>query len=323
MPTEIGDFLSGLVSSFTDPQKRVFVGYLLSAWLIAFVWLLWIARANAGEALKTIFSPGDWLSNSARADYLILLFNRVILSMIAPRLISQLAIATTVFHGLHYGMSPGAGSSLPPWVTSLLFTVTLFLLDDASRYLVHRWMHHSPVMWRFHRVHHTATRLTPITIFRTHPVEGVLFVLRSAAVQGLSIGFFVFFFGGGVDLIDVLGANLFIFIFNAAGANLRHSPIAVRYPQRVERWLMSPAQHQIHHSNRREHFDRNYGVFLSVWDRLGGTLCHSTLGSTLDYGVSDHGGDEEHHLSSLYLKPFADAFRVVLAKHGNRLSADK
>lgn len=309
----LNDLLASLAGSFLDPQKRVFWGYLASAWLIGFGWLLWAQGQNSLSALRRLFSPADWLSVSARADYLIIVINRIIMLAVAPRLLSQLAIATAVFEGLHYWTTPGSSWSLPAWQLSLMFTLVLFLLDDASRYLVHRWMHQSRLLWRFHRVHHTATRLTPLTIFRTHPVEGVLFVLRSVLVQGSCIGLFVFLFGSDVDLVDVLGANLFIFLFNVFGANLRHSPIEVRYPRAVERWLMSPAQHQIHHSTRREHYDRNYGVFLSVWDRLGGSLCHSQADMGLTYGVSDQGGRDEHRLATLYLKPFSDAFRILTA----------
>lgn len=311
MSAYLSELLTSLAGTFSDPQKRVFIGYLISAWLIGFVWLLWVNRISARQALKRLFSRADWLSRSARADYLIILINRAVLLVVAPRLVSQLAIATLVFEGLHVVSAPDAGSSITAWQVSLLFTVVLFVLDDASRYVVHRWMHRSPILWRFHRVHHTATTLTPLTIFRTHPVEGVLFMLRSSVVQGTSIGAFVFAFGSSVDLVGVLGANLFVFLFNVFGANLRHSPIALRYPRALERWLMSPAQHQVHHSNRRAHFDRNYGVFLSVWDRIGGTLCHSVADMRLEYGVSDQSGPDEHRLSTLYLRPFRDAFAAL------------
>ena len=80
---------SSLADSFINPQKRVFIGYLLSAGLIGLLWLLWIQRRPLREALELLFSRRIWLSASARADYLIILFNRVIMLAISPRLISQ------------------------------------------------------------------------------------------------------------------------------------------------------------------------------------------------------------------------------------------
>lgn len=302
---------SSLADSFINPQKRVFIGYLLSAGLIGLVWLLWIQRRPLREALELLFSRRIWLSASARADYLIILFNRVIMLAISPRLISQLLIATVLFEQLHQFARPEAASHWPTWLSTTLFTLTVFVLDDASRYLLHRWQHSSKLLWCFHRVHHSASVLTPLTIFRTHPVEGILFVLRSALVQGICIGLFAFAFGSGVDLATILGANLFIFFFNLLGANLRHSHVPIHYPRPLERWLMSPAQHQLHHSRHREHFDSNYGVFLSVWDRLGGTLIHSEPGRKLEFGVSDQGGAEEHQLKTLYWQPVRNAGEIL------------
>ena len=90
-------------------------------------------------------------------------------------------------------------------------------------------MHRSPVLWAFHRVHHTAECLTPFTVLRTHPVEGILFGFRSALVQGLLIGIFVFVFADRVTLISLLGGNLFISVLNLLGSNLRHSPVPISY----------------------------------------------------------------------------------------------
>lgn len=64
----------------------------------------------------------------------------------------------------------------------LCFTLCHFLLDDLSKYLVHRALYRWPVLWAFHKVHHSAITLTPLTVYRTHPLEAVLFSLRGSAV---------------------------------------------------------------------------------------------------------------------------------------------
>ena len=149
------------------------------------------------------------------------------------------------------------------------FTVCHFLCDDLSKYLVHRALHRWPVLWAFHKVHHSATTLTPLTVYRTHPLEAVIFSLRGSAVQAVVVAVFIFFFGSAVDLFTVLGASVFLFAFNAAGSNLRHSHVRIGYGRRLERILMSPAQHQIHHSVEERHHDKNFGTVLSLWDWLG------------------------------------------------------
>ncbi len=294
---------------FFNPQKRVFIGYLISAWLLAIIWLIFFKQQHFKTALSEVFSKKIWLSTSARTDYLLLFFNKIIMSLISPALLGQIAVATVLFEWLHRVLNPDAGTDWPVWLIMSLFTLVLFILDDASRYLVHRLLHSSTFLWRFHRVHHSATTLTPFTIFRTHPVEGVLFTLRSAIVQGICIGLFVFIFGSNVSLVSIFGVNILLFALNILGANLRHSHIAISYPATVEKWLISPAQHQLHHSTDPKHYDTNFGVFLSVWDRVGKTFHYSEAGVKLDFGVKIRGEKQQQSLLQLYLSPFTEPFR--------------
>jgi len=170
-----------------------------------------------------------------------------------------------------------------------------------------RW----PVLWAFHKVHHSATTLTPLTVYRTHPMEAVLFSLRGTAVQASVVAVFIFCFGSAVDLFTVLGASVFLFAFNAAGSNLRHSHVRIGYGRRLERWLMSPAQHQIHHSVEERHHDKNFGTVLSLWDWLGGTLYLAEKGEELRYGLTAGETREMNGLAALYLRPALEAGQVV------------
>jgi sterol desaturase/sphingolipid hydroxylase (fatty acid hydroxylase superfamily) len=77
---------------------------------------------------------------------------------------------------------------------AILFSVTLFLADDASRFFLHRAMHHWPLLWRMHRVHHSATVLTPFTVFRVHPVESVVYSARGFIVFSLVAGISIWLF---------------------------------------------------------------------------------------------------------------------------------
>jgi sterol desaturase/sphingolipid hydroxylase (fatty acid hydroxylase superfamily) len=308
-----GQFIDELASTFLSPTKRVFVGYLASALLLGFAWLWFVQRQSFSVISQTLFSRKLWLSSSAKTDYLLWVGNKVIMALLSPLLLGQMVLAGFLFESLHHIASPQAAEDWPVWLVVTLFTLVLFLLDDASRYLLHRWLHHSPTLWQFHRVHHTATKLTPFTIFRSHPVEGVLFSLRSALVQGFCIGVFVFFFGSSVDLVTIFGINVLLFLFNTLGANLRHSPVSIPYPKSVEKWLISPAQHQLHHSTDPDHFNINYGVVLSVWDRVGGTLHHSERDRVLDYGIKLKGEKVNDPILKVYILPFQDNGRRLLA----------
>lgn len=301
--------------TFLSPDKRVFVGYLLSAALIAILWLLYTKRATWRSVHKQLLNPSIWLSDSAKTDYALLITNRVVMTLLSPMLLGQLVIATFWFELLHDWSAPAPYADWPVSVIVVLFTLVLFLLDDASRYLVHRWLHTSPILWRFHSVHHSATTLTPLTIFRTHPVEGILFSLRSAIVQGCCIGIAAFLFGNTVDLWTLFGVNIFIFAFNALGSNLRHSHIALAYPLWLERWLMAPAQHHIHHSVEPKHYNKNYGVFLAIWDRIGGSWQASERHARLRFGIGKTPEKTRHSWTSAYWRPFVEVFDILKRRY--------
>ena len=108
-------------------------------------------------------------------------------------------------------------SNTLPIIVISAFTIFQFTLDDLSKYVIHRFMHKFPILWSIHKVHHSATTLTPMTVFRTHPLEGIIFSLRSAVTQAISISVFIFLFGNNVSLLAILGVNVFVF-FNLSNS---------------------------------------------------------------------------------------------------------
>ena len=307
----ISDFLQPLFEEFANPQKRIFVGYLASAVLLALIWLCIAERASAKTAIKKIFDKNVWLSTSSLADFKIILVNRVVMSGTAAALISQITISTFLYKLLHGQtlIEPLALHFTSAGTVAVLFTVCFFVIDDFSRFYVHRLMHRIPVLWAFHQVHHSAETMTPFTIFRTHPIEGLIFALRTSIVQGIVISIFLFLFGNKVDLITVFGASAGVVIFHSLGSNLRHSHIKIRYPRAIELFFISPGQHQIHHSTEKRHFDKNFGVALAVWDLIFGSLLHSE-NQIHKFGLSTRFG-EKHNLLHLYVEPFKAAIRII------------
>ena len=307
----ISDFLQPLFEEFANPQKRIFVGYLASAVLLALIWLCIAERASAKTAIKKIFDKNVWLSTSSLADFKIILVNRVVMSGTAAALISQITISTFLYKLLHGQtlIEPLALHFTSAGTVAVLFTVFFFVIDDFSRFYVHRLMHRIPVLWAFHQVHHSAETMTPFTIFRTHPIEGLIFALRTSIVQGIVISVFLFLFGSKVDLITVFGASAGVVIFHSLGSNLRHSHIKIRYPRAIELFFISPGQHQIHHSTEKRHFDKNFGVALAVWDLIFGSLLHSES-QIHKFGLATRFG-EKHNLLHLYVEPFKAAIRII------------
>ena len=304
------DFLRDLILEVTNPQKRIYVGYLSSALCIAFIWLLFVEKLKIREAISFIFSKKIWFSKSSRADFKLLLLNRIILSAGAAAVVTQVTISTFLYECLSSQefVQPLLFYSTPASAVAALFTICFFLFDDFSRFFVHRLMHKVPLLWSFHQVHHSAETMTPFTIFRTHPVEGVIFLVRTSVVQGVVISIFIYLFGNKVDLITVFGASVGVVFFHSLGSNLRHSHIKIRYPKFIERILISPGQHQIHHSVEQQHYDKNFGVALAIWDLMFGSLAFSEK-KEHRFGLNTKFG-EKQSLLHLYFYPFKSAFQT-------------
>lgn len=312
---DVWDNLIWIVQDFADPRKRVFVGYLFLSLIIAFVWIWWVGRktpdTTGRSSLRRLFDKRIFFSNSAKADYKIFVLNRLFSGFISPLLLTQVGIATGMFYLLHDQdwIRSGALGGTPKTVVVALFSLTMFVVDDFTKYLLHRWMHRWPALWSLHKVHHSATTMTPITVYRVHPLEGVLYGARGAVAQGSTIGLFIFLFGNTVDLYTVVGVNVLVFAFHVTGSNLRHSHVDIHYWPWLERILISPAQHQLHHSVAEEHHDKNFGAALAVWDWLFGSLHLSEREKNLTFGLEGRDADYEADLGTIYFRPFREIGR--------------
>ncbi len=263
------------VTNLVDPTQRLWWPFLVTSAALAF--LVALSRgASAMRAARSVLEPRVWLHRSAKADYQLVALKAVLRALtVGVAGLSALAIAGLTVAALR---SLGGAPMLraPLWLATALFTVVVFVAEDFSRFALHWAMHKAPALWAFHRVHHSAEVLTPVTLYRTHPVESALNRASSAAVIGAVTGVFVWAFGGAVRgwqlfTVDALGLAWTLF-----GANLRHSHLWLSYGPRVERWLLSPAQHQVHHSIAARHQNKNFGTVFSLWDRLFGSLYTTT-----------------------------------------------
>lgn len=259
-----------------DASSRVFWLFWLSSLLLATLVLYlqpgkrsfprWWRRVKA-----TLLNPGYWGNRSTLVDLGCLVGNSALrVAVVVPILGSHLAIALVVARMLQSGFGNAPDWQWPWWCVATAYTLVFFIVEDFSRYALHAAMHKIPFLWRFHRLHHSATLLTPLTLFRVHPVEMALYYGRGLVVFGVVTGVFVYWFGARLSALDILGVDLLGFLFNLFGANLRHSHIWLSFG-RWEKWFISPAQHQIHHSRALQHRDRNFGSALAVWDRWFGT----------------------------------------------------
>jgi len=276
---------------FLSPNQRVYWVYILSSLLIATVYLTFNPKEK-----KINMSQKLWLHPSATLDYRYFAISFFIkIWLVMPILIgaNEVAFWTQALLNDYFGFFVSPRLSYTEIM--ILFTLSLFVASDFTRYWLHRFMHTIPLLWKFHKVHHSAKVLTPITFYRVHPVENILFGLRFSLTIGIVTGIFIFIFGGLLSIMDVLGVNIIIFIYNITGSNLRHSHIKLKYFKWIEKIFISPVQHQIHHSTK--FYNYNFGGTLAIWDLWFGTLKYSSEIKDMKFGL----GAKNQHKSVLDL----------------------
>lgn len=182
-------------------------------------------------------------------------------------LFSSFSVSVFLLKGIRTLFPHFQGLQASALVASIAATLFAFVIDDFFRFTHHFLMHKISFLRTLHRVHHSALVLTPFTLFRTHPIESLMASIRNILSIALTIAVVSFLFDGQITYIDILGVNLFGFVFNALLANLRHSPIPISFGA-LEYLFISPRMHQIHHSTNPKHFDKNYGIALTIWDIL-------------------------------------------------------
>jgi sterol desaturase/sphingolipid hydroxylase (fatty acid hydroxylase superfamily) len=270
--------------AWLDPSKRVFWGSILGSLVLIFL----ASGRQRWEHFRTLFSPKIWLHPSSLTDIKIIAINTLLRMVLLPSSFltsTGLAAIISLLLTKLFAGKPDLG-----WSTTAImatYSLTIFLADDFARFMLHYLQHRSRALWFFHQVHHSALVLTPLTLYRTHPVEIICARLRNTLVYGSVTGVFFFAFGPTLSAWDILGAGALNFLFNVTGSNLRHSQVWLTFGP-IERFVISPAAHQVHHSQASHHFDKNFGVCLTLWDQLFGTYFDPRpVQDPIEFGLSD------------------------------------
>ena len=311
---------------FQDPSKRVFWLYLFIGLVIAALVCIARYRGRWFQYLyRQLLAPKLWFHPSSLLDYKLVFVKALFqVFLFATWFASSYAIALGLVQYANGQFGALAIKSVSDWTITVTYTVVLFICSDLSRYLVHRLCHEIPILWQFHQVHHSAEVMTPLTLYRSHPVENLIFVLRGIVVTGLITGLFFYLFGSRAVQMQLLGVNILGLLFNMLGANLRHSHVWISYGSLVERVLLSPAQHQIHHSDHPRHHGTNYGSCLAIWDWFGGSLHIARGQETITFGLSDSElNHNPHGLTSALIGPFRGCWTLVRSWYRHRRAEDQ
>ncbi|WP_246050426.1 sterol desaturase family protein [Leptospira langatensis] len=299
------------IRSFFAPSFKIYWLYLLSSGIITCFFLLWqkITKKDFRYAEYTDrnLSKKIWLHPSAILDYKYFFVNTILFALyFGYFVLSTTTVSAFVSNHLNSWFGRSDLGSPSGYSFLILYSILFWLANDFGRFLAHLLLHRT-FLWEFHKLHHSAEVLNPLTVYRVHPVEGILVNSLGALFSGIVTGIAVFLFPNGIRMITFLGVNAGIFIFNLY-ANLRHSHIDIRFPKWLSHILLSPAQHQIHHSTDIRLQNKNIGVTFAFWDILSGSLYipSEEENRNLVFGLNEDEKEKEEFKSLvwIYLLPF-------------------
>jgi sterol desaturase/sphingolipid hydroxylase (fatty acid hydroxylase superfamily) len=317
------EIIPSIVKSFLYPLKQVFVPdsqiywlYLLSSLLITLViYLVQFAKTKEQKNfLQYCFPKEVYQHHSAILDYQnylpIMLIKSFIIVPITT-VISATAISGVVSYVLSYltGINTLFPVTEPQLWHHVIFSLFLILAIDFGYFYNHYLRHKISLVWEFHKIHHTAEVLTPLTLFRHHPIDYVFQTIAISICSGVAIGLWTYLFGSEMQVIYLNGIPFLLCVFYISG-NFRHSHIWLAFPSWISHIFISPAQHYIHHANESKYYDANYGKIFAIWDWMFGTLYVPKSYEQLDLGLPDDEAQQFKTVADFYLQPFKAVLKI-------------
>lgn len=179
-----------------------------------------------------------------RHDLLFTVFTATLVIPLVTAL--TLSFSEIVRRELPWIVLPRTGT-VPRWAA----TAVIFVAMDGCNWFAHLANHRVRLLWRFHEVHHSQEDMSVLTVFRTHPLIHVSYLV--ALVPGIVL------VANGALSTTLLIVYAAIVAFAHSNTNLGFGPLG--------RIFVSPNFHRIHHQLDGPQ-DVNLGFALTIWDQL-------------------------------------------------------
>ena len=181
-------------------------------------------------------------------------------------LIVVAAVAGTVLRVFVPAALRATVGAAPAWVQ----IVAGLAITTVGGYAGHRAAHEQPLLWRFHRVHHSIREMDWLAANHLHPLDQTF--IRSCSVLPLyALGF------GRLGLGAFLTLTTLQAVFIHANVRMTFGPL---------RWLIATPQfHHWHHAREPRAYNTNYAGEFPALDALFGTLYLPADRWPANYGV--------------------------------------
>jgi len=306
------DYLIYFSKFLAQPSHRFFILFIISSLAIAF--FLYHRRKESGGFLSFLFPASVWSNPAAWLDVRYFFFH----GLIGHFLLFGFGV-TSYFAGLFIGMGFVGDDSLAPvspfsptasFLIAGAFLIIITFVNSFITFYLHYLQHKIPLLWQFHKVHHSGEVMHPLSNYREHPVDNLTYKLFGGLGTGLASGVMLRFIGYTPTSFDILGLSIFMLGFNVGAYHLRHSHIWLKWPGIWSKVFASPAHHHVHHSRHPDHLDKNFAFLFPFWDVLFGCYHMPEDNRDVEFGIVED-ATELNSCVNLYLIPFRDAYRLL------------
>ena len=317
---DVGQELNGMIESvFAYALSKVSgenlaTGGLLLATVFGsalFVYVRTCETRSLRDFISFLAPPEILFHPSARADLMFWLTRKLVMPLMIPAGMTFVATSgylTNRAFAYFFGIDqPLLGSPGP--VTVCLFTVTMLLAYDLSYYLYHVGQHKIPLLWELHKVHHSAEVMVGITKDRVHPLDELMNRVWDGFIPGICFGLWTVISFNPVE-VTIFGINVYVMRNLLMMDFVRHTHIRMSFGV-LNHIVLCPHWHQVHHSTDPKHFDKNFGLGFSFWDRFFGTLYVPGKDEDFKYGLIESDVRDYQSLFGLYILPLKKMGGVV------------
>lgn len=279
-------YASYLVSLIKQPISGNFINPFYFLILVSlFVWgleIIWPWREKQKIIRKDFWLDGFYMF------FNYFFFNLLIFAALSSTT-QQLFANAMQSIGLPKGHVFDFMSGMPEWSRVLVF----FFIYDFVQWGVHNSLHRIPILWRFHKVHHSVLEMGFAAHLRYHFMENIIY--RMALFISLSYLL-------KIDLPNLAwlyAATTLIGHLNHANFKLNYGPLKyIINSQRFHIWHHAKALPNSHPKGM------NFAITLSIWDYLFGTNYEPYDGRDIELGF-----DKVEEFPSGFVEQQLEAFR--------------
>jgi sterol desaturase/sphingolipid hydroxylase (fatty acid hydroxylase superfamily) len=260
-----------MVDAYTGYAQYLAHELLYPSWHNYFYWLLGLSLLV--WLLEIIF---PWRTQQAvvRKDFWLdgfyMFFNFFLFSLIGYNAISNLGVQLFNDALAAVGLTNSIAINIAQWPAWAQY-VLLFVLADFIQWNIHRWLHKSPWLWQFHKIHHSVEEMGFAAHLRFHWMETIIY----KTIQYIPLAMI------GYSLTDFFVVH----IISVAIGHLNHSNINIGYGP-LQYIFNNPRMHIWHHAKQQPVGSAgvNFGISLSIWDYLFKTVYMPADGRDMPLG---------------------------------------